>query len=275
MQLELEPTQSFGLSATAGLLNEAFSDYLVPIRLSQASLLQMVRRDSVDLDCSRVVRDNGLPVGVALVARRGWSSRLAGMALLPTARGQGIGRWCMTQLMSEARARSERVMELEVIEENTAAVCLYRGCGFNVLGRLLSYVRAPGQVKQEGLVEEVDVRLVARLVAAYGLPNLPWQMSGESLAHLGPPDRAYRMAAAYLVLSDPDQAQVIIRSILVEPEARRQGQASRLLRSAIARYPGKTWRVPALCPEQIGGLFEKAGFMPDHLAQLHMAADLT
>jgi predicted GNAT family acetyltransferase len=111
---------------------------------------------------------------------------------------------------------------------------------------------------------------VARLVTAHGLPDLPWQISGESLAQGGAPDRAYRLGAAYAVLTDPGASRIGIRSVLVQPEARRQGQATRLLRAVMASHPGKTWSVTALCPEEIGGLFAKAGFTSEPLSQLQM-----
>ncbi len=47
------------------------------------------------------------------------------MAIAPGARGQGIGLWCMDRLVDEARARGERSMVLEVIEQNDPAVRLY------------------------------------------------------------------------------------------------------------------------------------------------------
>jgi predicted GNAT family acetyltransferase len=63
---------------------------------------------------------------------------------------------------------------------------------------------------------------------------------------------------------------VAIRTTVVELEARRQGQAARLLRAVMAEHPGKAWIVPALCPAEIGGVFEKVGFEREDLSQLQM-----
>jgi N-acetylglutamate synthase-like GNAT family acetyltransferase len=108
----------------------------------------------------------------------------------------------------------------------------------------------------------------------YGLPDLPWQISGESLAQAGPPGKAYQMGSAYAAISDPERSHVAIRTIVVESEARQQGQATQLLRAVMAQYPGKTWIVPALCPAEIGGVFEKVGFEREDLSQLQMALEL-
>jgi ribosomal protein S18 acetylase RimI-like enzyme len=281
MQLELKPVPAHGLAETAELLNRGFADYYVRVVFDATALLHMVAHDGIDVSSSRIVLRDGKAVGAALVARRGWSSRLAGMAIVPDARRAGVGRWLMAQLIEEAQARGERRLVLEVIEQNIPAVRLYESCGFHVRRRLVSYSGSPPGPEPKPAaaetspieLEEIDVRALARLVTMHGLPDLPWQISGESLALLGPPNRAYRLDAAYVAISDPSRAQIAVRSILVDPQARGQGQAARLLQATVAAHPGKTWRVPALCPEEIGGLFEGAGFVRESLAQLQMVLE--
>jgi ribosomal protein S18 acetylase RimI-like enzyme len=213
-------------------------------------------------------------VGVALIARRGWTSRLAAMALVPEARGQGVGRWAMGQLLDQARARGERRMVLEVIESNEPAVRLYRHSGFCLLRRLAGYKAVSPNGADPIPVEEVDIREVARLVTAHGLPDLPWQVSGESLALMGPPNRAYRLGDAYAVISDPAAPQIVVRSVVVKPEGRGQGLAARLLHLLMDSHPDTRWIVPALCPEEMGGLFERVGFARSEISQLQMAIAL-
>jgi ribosomal protein S18 acetylase RimI-like enzyme len=280
MNLELQSVLDYGLERTVDLLNLGFSDYVVPIQSDFSSLLHMVSQDSVDLESSQVVLREGQAVGVALIARRGWTSRLAAMSIIPSARGAGAGSWLMSQLLDRARARHERAMVLEVIQGNEAALRLYRRCGFQTVRRLASYTASPTAAPadagnpdtevDERLGSKVDVRELARLVSAYGLPDLPWQISGESLAHQGPPSLAYQLEGAYITISNPQAEQVAVRALLVLPAVRGQGRAIRLLRSTMARYPHKTWRVPAFCPEEMGGLFERAGFTQGSLSQFQM-----
>jgi ribosomal protein S18 acetylase RimI-like enzyme len=226
-----------------------------------------------------VVLREGHAAGVGLIARRGWTSRLAAMAVVPEARRAGVGSWLLEHLLRQARARRERAMVLEVIEGNEPAVALYTSHGFQTVRRLVSYTAqgnaAPGAAPEtEVPTEQIDVREMARWVSAYGLPDLPWQVSGESLSHLGPPSVAYHLDGAYIALSDPDADVIAVRSLLVLPPARGQGRASRLLRATMARHPHKAWRVPPFCPEELGGLFGQAGFARDSLSQLQMAAAL-
>jgi ribosomal protein S18 acetylase RimI-like enzyme len=275
MDLQLRSVLDHGLTETAELLNQGFADYIVRVELSVPALLQMIRQDSVGVTSSRIVLRDGQPVGVGLIARRGWGCRLAGMALIPEARGQGVGRWLMEQLLAEAKGRGERTMALEVIKENTPGVRLYESCGFRLQRHLVSYALSQPEETVPTELEDIDVRELGRMVTAYGLPDLPWQISGESLAQMGPPNRAYKLKAAYAAISDPDESHVVIRAVVVEPASRGQGQAIQLLQGMMAFHPQKVWRVPALCPEEIGGLFEKAGFERGSLSQLQMIRDMT
>jgi ribosomal protein S18 acetylase RimI-like enzyme len=274
MILELVSLSDYGFAEAAELLNRGFADYYVRIELDKAALLHMVWHDGIDASSSRVVLRDGDAVGVALIARRGWSCRLGGMAVVSETRGQGVGKWLMARLIAEARARGERTMVLEVIEQNKPAIHLYHSCGFRTQRRLVSYALAQAEEEAEVALEEVDPRRLSRLVTAHGLPNLPWQVSGESLAQMGPPSRAYKLGSAYVAISDPSQSRVAVRGVVVEPSARRQGQATRLLRAVMANHPGREWMVPALCPEEIGRLFEKLGFELGELAQLQMVLEL-
>jgi ribosomal protein S18 acetylase RimI-like enzyme len=266
-----------GLDRTAELASQAFADYWVPLTLSGASVLAMARQDSVDLAASRIMLDQDRPVGVALIARRGWTSRLAAMAIIPEARGQGVGGACVLHLLAEARARGERAMTLEVIEQNTGAAGLYERCGFRIVRRLVGYAGSPPIptiAASAPALEEVDIREVAGALIAHGPPDLPWQLSGETLAQAGPPGVAYRGDAVWIALTDPSAPTVTIRTLVTAPNARRRGAASALVRAVMARHPGRQWRVPAIWPEALGALWEGVGLERERLTQWQMTTDL-
>ena len=174
------------------------------------------------------------------------------------------------RLLAESKERGDRSMELEVIESNTPAVRLYERTGFRTLRRLVSFRRSRSRDGQKKELKEIDIREVARQVTNHGLRDLPWQVSGESLAHLSPPCRAFRLNGAYAVVTDTNAPAVTIRSVLVEPHVRRQGQAVALLEALTAEFPDKEWNVPALCPEEIGAAFKRAGYEDGALSQFHM-----
>lgn len=277
-----------GLDDAAATLDRGFSDYVVKIPFTATTLLHAMRQDSVDPAASVVVLEDGAAVAVALVARRGWTSRLAGMAIVPEARGRGAGTWCVERLLEAARARGERAMVLEVIESNAPAVKLYRRNGFETRHRLVSFthpaaaaaVTAPAVAASTPAAGEAealhvtDVREVARALVAFGPDDLPWQVSGETLGQTGPPGAGYRLDDAWAAISDPAAATIVVRAIVTRPEARRRGHAARLLAALTTRHPGRTWRVPALCPEPAAPLFDRAGWTRDALSQLLMVRTL-
>lgn len=265
----------FGLEPAAQALARGFSDYFVPIASSPAILLGMARTDSVDLNVSRVVLLDGQPVAAALIARRGWTSRLAGMAVVPEARHRGVGRALMAQLLDEAKARGERTMVLEVIEQNAAAVRLYENCGFQKIRRLTGHAGRPeAPAGTAPALEEIDPRELAAMVIEHGLPDLPWQISPETIAHATPPALAWRLGASAALISNPAADVVGIRALITQRDQRGRGSSLALLHALMARYPGKEWRVPAIFPEEMGEAFAAAGLARTPLSQWQMMRPL-
>jgi N-acetylglutamate synthase-like GNAT family acetyltransferase len=189
------------------------------------------------------------------------------MAVVPQARRRGVGKALMSQLLSEARRRDEQRVELEVIAKNEPAVALYKGLGFQVMRRLKSY-HCNQPVESTAPLERIDLAEMARLLNCFGPPDLPWQISGWSLAQLGTPYQAYRLEQACAAISSPEERRVNLRSMLVPPGD--PGQGVRLLRALFARFEGKTWHVPAIFPEEFSQVFRQAGFEPGQLSQLQM-----
>ncbi|MBI5935184.1 MAG: GNAT family N-acetyltransferase [Chloroflexi bacterium] len=274
MSFSFQPALSFSLPALADLFTRGFEGYFVPVKITDMILQTMIRRDSVDLSESRVMLDGDAPVGLALIARRGWTSRLAAMGIASEARHSGLGTWAMTRLIEEARARGERQMLLEVIEQNTAGVKLYRKVGFQTLRWLVGFKLENPQVTADDALEEVDIRELARMVSAHGLTDLPWQLSGETIAQHTPPSRAFRLESAYVLVTNPEAEHVSIQSVLVLPEARGKSQARRILRAVFAKFSNKTWHVSPIFPEEMGAVFESVGMKREELSQWQMVLDL-
>ena len=137
--LSLKPANEFTIPQLADLMTRSFEGYFVPVNITDVIMLTMLRRDGVDLTSSRAILKDGELAGLALIARRGWTSRLAAMGIVSTARNGGTGTWAMQQLIVEAQARGDKEMLLEVIEQNTAGVKLYEKVGFTKIRRLVGY----------------------------------------------------------------------------------------------------------------------------------------
>jgi len=230
----------------------------------------MLRKDGIDLTASRVLIAKERPCGIALIARRGWTSRLAAMGIAKESRSKGAGSWFMEQLVEEALQRGDHEMSLEVIEQNEPAVKLYRKSGFETVRRLIGLIRKEAKEKELDTLKEIDLREMGRLISGQGLSDLPWQLSGESIAQMNPPARAYCKGDAYVAISNPEAEHVVIWSLLVAEEARGNGFGSDMLKSLIANHRGKTWHVPAIFPEEYEKVFKRAGFEREELSQWQM-----
>jgi GNAT superfamily N-acetyltransferase len=270
MSFDTAPASNYPLSELVNILNLGFEDYLVPIQFNIAAFTSLLRKDGVDLHASKVLTSDDQPCGIALLARRGWTSRLAAMGIGKGARGKGAGSWFMDSLIKDACERGEREMVLEVIEQNEPAVSLYRKHGFETRRRLIGFVCSHADETEAGDLQEIDLREMGRLISLHGLPDLPWQLAAESIAQMNPPACAYRSGAACIALSNPSPDRVVIWSLLVENGARGQGLGTGMLRRVMAKHPGKTWHVPAVLPEELGRVFERAGFEKEALSQWQM-----
>lgn len=271
MNLDTKPASDYPTPDLVHLLNLSFEGYVIPVRFEHSLVLTMLRKDNVDLEASRVLLADDKPSGIALIARRGWSSRLAVMGLAKEVRGKKAGSWLMENLIREARERGDHGMTLEVIERNEAGVRLYKRHGFQVVRRLVSFVYQDAKQDAKDGLQELDLREMGRLVSLYGLPDLPWQLSGETVALLTPPARAYKTGkGAYIAISNPETEHVVIWSLLVEPGARGKGLAAGMLESVMAKHPGRTWHVPAILPGELGFVYEQAGFRREELSQFQM-----
>jgi ribosomal protein S18 acetylase RimI-like enzyme len=268
MACEFKGLSEFGLEPAAELLNQGFSDYFLRVSFTVVRLIQMCSVDSLDPTASRVVLTDGVPAGIALIARRGKKCRLAGMAILPSMRKNRMGRALVERLLVDARIRGDNKMVLEVIEQNLPAIRLYEGLGFGRVQRLLGYegggIENPGQ---ERPLEEVTLKAIADAVLRDGMPDLPWQLSGETLAMLSPPCRAFRLDDTWVAVANLEMSLVTIRGLVTQGE---QGRFAMLLGTLMAQYPGKQWRMPALWPELFSGCFVQAGFAQSPISQWQM-----
>jgi GNAT superfamily N-acetyltransferase len=105
MDFDTVTASNFPLPDLVRFLNQGFEGYFIPIQIQIVDFLDMLRKDGIDLTASRVLITDDQPCGIALIARRGWTSRLAAMGIAKERRGQGAGSWFMEHLIEQARQR--------------------------------------------------------------------------------------------------------------------------------------------------------------------------
>lgn len=185
-----------------------------------------------------------------------------------------------SHVLAEAVVRGDTAMVLEVIEQNLPAVALYESLGFRTQRRLVGY-DLPASARPPSNPPDLDLTAaspaeVAAVIRTDGLPDLPWQLSAETIAQLDHPWTAVRAGASLALHSDSSAETITLRALVTTRAARRQGHARRLLEALVRRYPGKSWRVSALVPAEASAvlLLRNVGFLESALSQLQMTKTL-
>jgi ribosomal protein S18 acetylase RimI-like enzyme len=253
------PVAECASSEVAAALTRSFEGYLLgPVHVDAEGYERRLRAEHLDPFASRVYLREGPEddprsyAGLLLVARRGWTARVAGMGVAPEMRGRGLGERAMREAVGDAQARGDREMVLEVFEQNAPAVALYEKLGFRARRRLFGYRRgaADAVAGTPGALSEADPLEVARLVAREGEPDLPWMLAAETLSAAAPPARAYHLGRhAYALIEEAGSEAVLLSALLVRRPERRVGWGKRLLGALFATFPGRDWYVPAIVPE--------------------------
>ena len=271
MNLIYQPAVNTSLDELAEITNSAFQGYIGgEIHMTAALMAFFITQNNVDLNLSQIALLDDTPLGIAMVARRGWTSRLAMMGIVTDSQEKGVGKAFMQKLIELSQTRGDHAYELECFEQNERGVRLYQGAGFTVTRRLLGYQLDNPAAEDDADLTEIDIYDVARMVVTHGAKDLPWQLSGSSLMRSGPPHVGLRLGEAYAIISSPEHANITLRALIVPPPQQRQEHGSRLLRALFARYPGKHWNIPPICPEEFDGFLTQYGFVQQTLNQFQM-----
>ena len=276
-EVSARPLAEFTPAQCAAAMQLCFEGYIVPVRVTPEGWERRFRGEHLDPWASRIYERAGRPAAVLFITRRGWTSRVGGMAVAKSTRGMGLGRRVMQDAIADARARGDHALMLEVIEQNTPAVNLYSSLGFRADRRLVGW-RTDARADAAGAdaLREIDPAELSRRVHAEGEPGLPWQLAPETLGAATAPARAFALEdRAFALVGNPD-AEVLTLSSLVVPRAhRRQGWGTRMLRALSAAFPGKPWQVVAILPEDLAPeLFIHAGWERTPITQFEMRMEL-
>jgi ribosomal protein S18 acetylase RimI-like enzyme len=264
---------------TAAIVH-CFQGYLVPMRFNVEKYEARFRAEDLDPFASRLYYSNEALAAVALIARRGWTSRLAAMAVAPDFRGRGVGKKVTKVALEEAAIRKDRTMILEVFEQNPAAVSLYTGLGFRPIRRLVGYDFNPEGVdlraSDHERLHEIDPLIVARFQSTDGEPDLPWMLMPETLAAATRPVQALHLnEVAFAMVADPNAEKILIRALLVRKAYRGQGWGSRILSALEAFFADRALAIPTLVPEHMApGLFRRAGWQRQKLNLFEMKIEI-
>jgi GNAT superfamily N-acetyltransferase len=195
-RLVLIPAKQVSFTERARLINEAYADYYVPLRVTADQVVRMDQAYDVDLGRSVVALVGADPVGLTLLSRRAARGWIHSVGTLPAWRRYGIARAMVAQVMAAAGEADVEQLTLEVIMQNTPAYRLYESLGFRPRRELLTWRRATDQdplpISRVRLVQADPEKLYGPL-ASWQTAHPCWQREIASLKRLGGALKGYRL----------------------------------------------------------------------------------
>ncbi len=140
-EVHLVPAEKVSIGQRVALMNAAYVDYYVPIRINAEQMALMDRFYDVDSERSVVARTRWDSIGMALLALHADRAWVSGVGVVPSWRRMGVGGLMMRTLISGARDAGVRELLLEVIDRNVGAQRLYETLGFQAVRELLTWQR--------------------------------------------------------------------------------------------------------------------------------------
>ncbi|MCM8571068.1 GNAT family N-acetyltransferase [Gramella jeungdoensis] len=141
--MEIKDLKNISISELAEAFNLAFSDYLVPLQLTEEQLAKKMKNDGVNLDISAGAFENGRLVGFILHGKGSFkglpTAYNAGTGVIPSERGKQItGRLYDFILPILKEAQTAQCL-LEVITYNGPAIKIYEKIGYERTRELLCF----------------------------------------------------------------------------------------------------------------------------------------
>jgi ribosomal protein S18 acetylase RimI-like enzyme len=225
---------------------EAFSDYIIPFRLTETQFKNHIAVNAVDINRSVGAFIDGKMVGFTLNGFGLWNDKStvydAGTGVVPAFRGKGVAAKIFDFMLPALRQSGGEQILLEVITKNEKAARLYRKMDFRETRRLLLFERQKSldySSKTDFIIREISAP-DWKLLKTFWDGNTCWQNSIEAFKRsqarkivFGAFRRETCVGYGVVYLKSGYLAQ-----IAVDKNYRRRGVGSRLL-SEMQKAVGK------------------------------------
>lgn len=290
----IENILDLSVNELAETLTHCFEGYIMPANFTGALVSGMLRAEAADLAASLIAKDDeGNIAGVELIARRGKVARVAAMAVAKSARRQGVGKALLERAISDAKQRGEQRLVLEVIEQNPAAIELYKSVGMSIEHRLVGFqgiLKKDDGVLQPALLgpetkpfkktavreklRECTFADVSAALRLRGSMASSWSMSPATTEQLAGPGRPVRCGDVFAVIALSGEEVVACRT-LAFAKGPSYESASKWLRAMANEFDGRKLFMPAFFPEhEYRDVFVESGLEIADISQFQMALPL-
>jgi ribosomal protein S18 acetylase RimI-like enzyme len=184
--IKLIPATQYTFEQLVDIYNQTRIDYMVPMPMNTARLVEYVNTYDVSLEHSLVATlANGEKLGVIMLGvrdKRAWVTRLG---VIPNNRRLGIGKALFNGLLHQTQKLCINFCMLEVIKNNIPAHQMFLKFGFREVGELLVLRHSP--LEKKNTSELANIQSFEREQALTYLNNhqliQPWTNQYESFVN--------------------------------------------------------------------------------------------
>lgn len=184
--IKLIPASRFTTEQLTAIYNQTRVDYLVPMPMNEARLVEYIHTYDIDLEHSLVAAgQDGQMLGVAMLGVREDRAWLTRLGVIPNTRRGGVGQALCEGLLEGAEKLGIRFHMLEVIKNNVPAHSLFLKLGFYEVGELLVLRRSPVIPPADPVVADAQRldRTEALDLVGQDRGTQPWTNQSESLSN--------------------------------------------------------------------------------------------
>jgi ribosomal protein S18 acetylase RimI-like enzyme len=214
---------------------EAFSDYIIPIKSSKEFFLDFQRSVGGDLSTVLLASDAGKIVGYINPVIDGEEAWIGGIGVIPQYRSAGVGTKLMRSAEELCRNRGVRSVTLEVIEGNDRAQRLYGRMGFSASRKFLSAEGKPARFEGFGIQPKVASFSEVLYLHEKSYKDTCWQRRKRAaVIQSAKGAESYKVEGGFVMIRAVETSG-FIPFLGVLPEARRRGIGTALAKYALTK----------------------------------------
>lgn len=214
---------------------EAFSDYIIPIKTSKEFFLEFQKSVGGDLSTVLWASDEGKIVGYINPVIDGTEAWIGGIGVVPEYRSSGIGTKLMKAAEEQCRVKGVKSVTLEVIEGNDRAQRLYERLGFSITRKFLSAEGKPARFEGFGPQPKVASFSDVLYLHEKSYKDACWQRRKRAaIIQSAKGAESYKVEGGFVLIKAVETSG-FIPFLGVLPEARRRGIGTALAKFALTK----------------------------------------